>query len=75
MLMEQFNLSRYVVALPIPGMSDLSIRYVAVRHQRVVGSPVHDFLYRQVLEQTEEIRASLGLPDLQTLRRERGLDY
>ena len=45
LLVEQFNLSRYVVAVPLPGLSDLSLRYVAVRHQRVLGSAVHEFFY------------------------------
>lgn len=75
LLMEQFNLSRYLVALPIPGLGDLSIRYVAVRPQRVLGSAAHEFFYQQVIELTEEFRARLGLLELQELRKQRQLDY
>lgn len=75
MFIEQFNLSRYVVALPIPGIGDVSIKYVAVRHQRVIGSPAHDFFYEQIIELTEEIRQQLGLPDLPELRKQRQLAY
>ncbi|RLQ22844.1 LysR family transcriptional regulator [Seongchinamella sediminis] len=75
LLMEQFNLSRYLVALPIPGLSDLSIRYVAVRPQRVLGSAAHEFFYQQIIALTEEFRARMGLPDLQQLRQQRKLDY
>ncbi len=75
MFIEQFNLSRYISALPIPGIGDVSIKYVAVRHQRVIGSPAHDFFYQQIIELTAEIRARLGLPDLPTLREQKKLAY
>lgn len=75
MFIEQFNLSRYIDALPIPGIGDVSIKYVAVRHHRVIGSPAHDFFYQQMLEQTEEIRMRLGLPSLPQLREQRELKY
>jgi DNA-binding transcriptional LysR family regulator len=75
MFIEQFNLSRYITALPLPGIGDVSIKYVVVRHQRVIGSPAHDFFYQQIIELTEEIRARLQLPDLPELRRQRKLAY
>ncbi|PLW68785.1 LysR family transcriptional regulator [Pseudohalioglobus lutimaris] len=75
MFIEQFNLSRYISAVPIPGIGDVSIKYVAVRHQRVIGSPAHDFFYEQIIELTEEIRDRLGLPDLPALRKQRKLAY
>lgn len=75
MFATQFDLDRHVVPLPIAGMEELSIRYVAVRHKRVQGSPVHDFVYGLVLELVESFRATLGLPTLQALREERGLAY
>lgn len=75
MLMEQFNLSRDLVALPIPGLGDLSIRYVAVRPQRVLGSAAHEFFYQQIIELTEKFRAQMGLLNLEQLREQRQLDY
>lgn len=75
LFVEQFNLSRYIVALPLPGLGGVSIKYVAVRHQRVIGSAAHDFLYQQILELTEELRAQMNLPSLPQLREQRGLAY
>ena len=75
LLMQQFNLSRYIVALAIPGLSDLSIRYVAVRPQRTVGSAAHEFFFQQIIDLTEEFRARMGLPTLEQLREQRGLAY
>ncbi len=75
LFVEQFNLSRYIVALPLPGLGAVRIKYVAVRHQRVLGSAAHDFLYQQILALAEELRAHLQLPSLSQLREQRGLAY
>jgi DNA-binding transcriptional LysR family regulator len=75
MFIEQFNLSRDMVALPLPGVGAFAIKYVAVRHQRVLGSAPHEFFYQQVLELTEEFRHKFGLPDLAELRKLRKLAY
>lgn len=75
MFIEQFNLSRYVVALPVPGLEKVSIKYVAVRHERVIGSPAHDFFYGEILATTEAFRERFGLPCLADLRAQRGLSY
>ncbi|MEP4148824.1 MAG: LysR family transcriptional regulator [Halioglobus sp.] len=75
MFIEQFNLSREIVALPLPGMGTFAIKYVAVRHQRVLGSAAHEFFYQQILELTEEFRRNFGLPNLHELRKQRKLTY
>lgn len=75
LFIEQFNLSRYVVALPVPGLENVSIKYVAVRHERVIGSPPHDFFYDQIVATTEAFRARFGLPNLADLRAQRDLSY
>lgn len=75
LFIEQFNLSRYVAALPVPGLEDVSIKYVAVRHERVIGSPPHDFFYDQIIATTEAFRARFGLPNLADLRARRDLSY
>jgi DNA-binding transcriptional LysR family regulator len=75
MFIEQFNLSRELVALPLPGMGTFAIKYVAVRHQRVMGSAAHEFFYQQILELTEEFRDKFELPNLAELRKQRKLTY
>ncbi len=75
MFIEQFNLSRYVTALRLPELSDISIKYVVVRHQRVLESAVHQFFYDQIIDIAEEFRRRIGLPDLAKLREDRGLEY
>lgn len=75
MFIEQFNLSRYITRLPIPELDGVSIKYVAVRHKRVLDSPAHTFFYGEIIATTEDFRRQLGLPDLPTLRKNRGLAY
>jgi len=75
MFIEQFNLSRYITRLPLPELDGVSIKYVAVRHKRVLGAPAHEFLYDEIIKTTEAFRAQLGLPDLPTLRKNRQLEY
>lgn len=75
MFIEQFDLSDDVVALPLPGMGTFAIKYVVVRHQRVLGSAAHEFFYQQILDLTEEFRSSFGLPSLAELRKQRKLAY
>lgn len=75
MFIEQFNLHKYIIALPLPKLDKVSIKYVAARHKRVLGSPPHEFFYQQVLAVTEEFRARFKLPSLAELRRNRGLEY
>lgn len=75
MFMEQFNLSRYITALPLPGIGEVRIKYVVARHKRVLESAAHQFIYEEILKVTAGFRSQLGLPDLATLRKERGLEY
>jgi DNA-binding transcriptional LysR family regulator len=73
--MKQFDAAREVIALPMPGAHEISIKYVMVRHQRVESSPPHDFLYGEILATTELFRSRMGLPTLPELRKRRSLDY
>jgi DNA-binding transcriptional LysR family regulator len=75
MFIEQFDLSRYIVALPLPDIGDVSVKYVAVRHKRVLESPPHEFFYGEILSVTEAFRKQLGLPSLARLRKQRNLAY
>jgi DNA-binding transcriptional LysR family regulator len=75
MFIEQFNLHKHIVALPLPMLDKVSIKYVAVRHKRVLGSPPHEFFYQLILAVTEEFRARFNLLPLEELRQVRGLEY
>lgn len=75
MFIEQFNLHRHVVTLPLPEIAEVSIKYVIARHRRVLDSPPHTFFYDQVLAVTETFRSRFNLPSLEELRRSRGLEY
>lgn len=75
MFIEQFNMSRYIVALPLPVIGDISIKYVVVRHKRVMNSAPHQFLYNEIIAITEEFRERFKLPSLADLRSNRDLDY
>lgn len=75
MFIEQFNLHKHIVALPLPVLKNISIKYVVVRHKRVLGSPAHEFFYEQILSVTEEFRARFNLLPLEELRRVRALEY
>lgn len=74
MFLEQFDLARKITALELPG-GKLSVKLVAIRHQRVENSPPHDFLFSQVLQLTEEFRHRYGLPNLAEMRLQRHLEY
>lgn len=75
LFLEQFEMARHLVALPLPGGEEISIKYVAVKHKRVENSPPHDFLYGEILATTEMFRRRFELPTLPELRKLRKLDY
>lgn len=75
MFIEQFNLHKHIVALPLPMLEKVSIKYVAVRHKRVLKSLPHEFFYQLILSVTEEFRARFNLLPLDELRRVRQLEY
>ena len=73
--MEQNDLSDKLIALPLPGGEEVTMKYVLVNHQRVNQSLAHDFLYREMLEVIDIFRAKYNLPALAQLRKLRKLDY
>lgn len=75
LFLEQFDVGRHLIALPIPGSEKISIKYVAVRHKRVQNSPGHEFMFQEILATTEMFRSRFGLPSLPELRKLRNLDY
>jgi DNA-binding transcriptional LysR family regulator len=46
-----------IQALPLPPDIDYQVNYVLVRHQRTDNSPVHSWLWQQILEVREELAA------------------
>ena len=46
-----------IQALPLPPDIDYQVNYVLVRHQRTDNSPVHAWLWQQILEVREELAA------------------
>jgi len=49
-----------IQALPMPAEIDYSIDYVLVRHQRTLNSPIHNWLWQQMLDVRAELEADLG---------------
>jgi DNA-binding transcriptional LysR family regulator len=68
LFMEQADLSRDLVALPLPEGEEVSLAYVMVNHQRVNNAAAHDFLYREILQVIGQFRTKYGLPPLSALR-------
>jgi DNA-binding transcriptional LysR family regulator len=75
MFVDQLNLQKHIVVLPLPILGGISIKYVVVRHRRVLASPPHNFFYNLIVSVTETFRARFGLSSLEQLRRDRGLEY
>ncbi|MEP5764550.1 MAG: LysR family transcriptional regulator [Halieaceae bacterium] len=49
-----------IQALPMPVDIDYSVDYVLVRHQRTENSPVHNWLWQQIVETRAELLATPG---------------
>jgi DNA-binding transcriptional LysR family regulator len=75
MFSAQFDTARSLVPLTLPGSEEVSVKYVAVRHERTLNSAPHNFLFAEVLAVTEAFRAQFELPSLAAMRRLRGLAY
>ncbi len=73
--MEQDDLARELIALPLPGGEEIAIKYVMVNHTRVEHSAAHVFLRAEILQVIEQFRHKYGLPCLDDLRAQRNLPY
>lgn len=51
------TVSYKIQALPLPPDVNYQVNYVLVRHQRTDNSPVHNWLWQQILEVREELAA------------------
>jgi DNA-binding transcriptional LysR family regulator len=72
---QQSDLSKEIVALPIPGEQEIMVKFVIVYHERVAQSPAHQYLLNSIATAVEEYRVNNGLPDLAQMRKLRNLDY
>lgn len=59
-LMGNPTLSYKIQALELPPDIDYSIDYMIVRHRRTANSPLHNWLWQQVLELRDELREKLA---------------
>ena len=75
LFMEQDELAKDLVALPLPGGEEISIKYVMVSHERVDDSAAHQFLRGEILYIIGHFREKYGLPCLDDLRALNKLSY
>lgn len=75
LFVEQNDISGELIALPMPGGEDVTVKYVMVNHPRVNHSAPHDFLYREMLEVIDLFRIKYDLPPLAEMRKLRKLEY
>jgi DNA-binding transcriptional LysR family regulator len=75
LFMEQDQLARNLISLPLPEGEELTLKYVMVSHCRIESSPAHRFLQGEILAVIENFRHQYGLPALEDLRRQRNLSY
>jgi DNA-binding transcriptional LysR family regulator len=73
LFMEQDQLARNLISLPLPEGEELTLKYVMVSHCRIESSPAHRFLQGEILAVIENFRHQYGLPALEDLRRQRNL--
>jgi len=75
LFMEQEDLARELIALPLPGGEQITLKYVMVNHERIEHSAAHQFLRGEILQVIEHFRHKYGLPCLDDLRAQRNLPY
>lgn len=75
LFMDEDNISRGLIALPMPEDEELSISYVLVAHERVAHSLAHQFLRKNIVQVVEAFRRQYGLPGLAEMRVQRNLAY
>ena len=59
-LMGNPTLSYKIQALELPADVDYTIEYMLVRHKRTENSPLHNWLWQQIIEVGDELREKLG---------------
>lgn len=75
LFLEQGDVARELIALPLPKGEELALKFVLVGHERIKHSPAHEFLRGEILEVVERFRQRYDLPALVDLRKQRNLEY
>ena len=75
LFMEQDDLAKDLVSVPLPGGEELTIKYVLVTHERILHSAAHEFMRGEIMSLIEEFRARYGLPCLDELLAKRNLPF
>ena len=72
---EEEDLSKDIVALPLPDDEELLLQFVLVSHERTRHSMAHRFMYDKLIEVVEEYRLKNGIPTLPEMRKLRGFAF
>jgi DNA-binding transcriptional LysR family regulator len=75
LFMDEDDIARGLITLPMPEDEELSISYVLVSHERIEHSLAHHFLREEILQVIEAFRLKYNLLDLEGLRAHRSLAY
>ncbi len=75
MFIEDSELSRDIISLPLPGGEKVMLKYVLAIHERVADSLPHQFLRQALLETVEYHRSLRHMPNLQDMRQKYQLPY
>lgn len=75
LFMQQDDLAKDLIALPLPGGEQLTIKYVLAGHERVAHSAPHDFLRGEIIQLIEAFRSRYNLPGLEELRARKNLPH
>lgn len=72
---EETDLSRDIVTLPLPDGETVMLRYVLAYHQRIGESKPHQFVKQCLIDTVDHYRAIRGLPTLAHMRDAHNLAY
>lgn len=72
---EQEDLSKDIVALPLPDDEEMLLQFVLVSHERTRHSMAHRFMREKLIEVVEHYRQRNGLPTLPEMRALRGFEF
>lgn len=72
---EEEDLSKDIVALPLPDDEEMLLQFVLVAHERTRHSRTHRFMHDKLIEVVEEYRQRNELPTLPEMRELRGFKF
>ena len=74
LFMQQGDISKDLITLPLPEGEEVMLKYVLVNHPRVSHSMAHAYLRTQIIEVIERFRQKYKLPPLAEIQVRRGAD-